>query len=182
MVKCNDCGFLSLRNRYTGQLEEANEQYRTSGKPSDLRRPGVTHAKSPLEFFDWPHEPEPICFARAFRLDDEVQRDQQGNRTAESILEVVGTDRTCAEFCKSHQGFTPKEHREMIDREQLLRWQEGREQIDRVWREEQRRQDLEWREQQERRADRRHRSDIFWIAIVASVISAAAAITASFIN
>jgi hypothetical protein len=32
-----------------------------------------------------------------------------------------------------HQGFTPKEHQEMIDRDKMLKWQADREDADKKW-------------------------------------------------
>jgi hypothetical protein len=50
---------------------------------------------------------------------------------------VAAEERKCAEFCEWRQGFSPKEHREMVDREELRRWQADREDADRLWRERQ---------------------------------------------
>ena len=45
------------------------------------------------------------------------------------VLEVISKDRTCPKrkqadgFTRWQQGFTPKEHREMLDRERMQEWQ-----------------------------------------------------------
>jgi hypothetical protein len=43
-------------------------------------------------------------------------------------------DRDCKEWAEWHQGFTPKEHKEMIDRKEMLAWQAKRENADKDWR------------------------------------------------
>ena len=49
------------------------------------------------------------------------------------VLSVIGRDRNCISFTKWQQGASPKEHREMIDREKLLEFQENRRRNDRKW-------------------------------------------------
>ena len=45
----------------------------------------------------------------------------------------MNQERECTFFTKWQQGFTPKEHREMIDRQAMLKWQTEREDIDKKW-------------------------------------------------
>ena len=47
---------------------------------------------------------------------------------------IIDDDRTCQEFTKWRQGFTPKEHREMLDRKDFREWQEKQRKSDRWWR------------------------------------------------
>ena len=39
------------------------------------------------------------------------------------MLKVISTKRCCKSFIKWEQGFTPKEHREMVDRRSMVRMQ-----------------------------------------------------------
>lgn len=54
--------------------------------------------------------------------------------TKQTIRSVIQNDRTCALFTEWHQGFTPKEHQEMMDRKAMLEWQTKREDADKKWR------------------------------------------------
>ena len=130
MVKCADCGFLSLRNQYTGTLDEAPEGFRADGAAPSLRDRQAKGVQSILGDMGYmfPWEDVPICFARAFPLVDEVRWDQ-GNVIPEAVKEAVEKPRKCPPagvklgFTKWSQGFTPKEHRDIMDRERMLRWQ-----------------------------------------------------------
>ena len=52
-----------------------------------------------------------------------------------AVEHVIGKDRDCKDdFVRWRQGFSPKEHREMMDRERMLRWQAEREEADRSYR------------------------------------------------
>ena len=46
--------------------------------------------------------------------------------TKENILATLRAERTCDEWAKWHPSLTPKEYREMVDREALRKWQDGR--------------------------------------------------------
>lgn len=133
MVKCSECGFLTLRDRKTGQLEEVIDDYRLSGEtPNYVAYEG---------YHNWP-----ICFAMAIDLFTEVNRaaEQQhldkSRDWAKYVLGVIDKDRECPPvgkalgFTEYIQGFTPKEHREMLDRKQLLEWQVKREKDDKNFR------------------------------------------------
>jgi len=50
---------------------------------------------------------------------------------------VFSKERPCESFTRWQQGFTPKEHREMIDHQAMVKWQAEREDTDRLWREKQ---------------------------------------------
>jgi len=64
---------------------------------------------------------------------------------AEELLSLLQGERECTEFTTWCQGFTPKEHQEMLDRQRLLKWQAERENEDRRWRDDQRREERRWR-------------------------------------
>jgi len=125
MVKCAECGYLAVRHLETRELREAEGTYRDTGEiPRDLNRPKHLYAEVPLCFehlriFD-PHQ----CASATGR---------QGVLQAE-----IGP---CVGFTKWDLGFTPKEHREMLDRQRLLEWQAEREDDDRKWHAKQREED-----------------------------------------
>jgi len=54
----------------------------------------------------------------------------------------------CPDFTPWFLGFTPKEHREILDRQKLLEWQATREDEDRRWRADEAGKDRAWREKQ----------------------------------
>jgi hypothetical protein len=145
LVKCADCGFLTLRNDYTGQLDEVGDGYRRTGEPQELRKPQDPSDRSnvyPLSytFYYKAHTNLPICFAREWNLFGDLV--QSGNNAGDAslepglALEVITKDRLCSAFTPWQQGFTPKEHREMLDRQALLRWQSEREDADQQFRKE----------------------------------------------
>jgi hypothetical protein len=116
MVKCAECGYLAVRNKETRQLEEVEEWHREKG---DIpKKPGTT---DPI------YNPA-ICFVRG----DYVVQEEK-----EKVLAEICKERACKLFVQWQKGFTPKEHREMKDREKMLEWQSAREDTDRHWKDKQ---------------------------------------------
>ena len=68
-------------------------------------------------------------------------------------------------------GFSPKEHREMMDREWMLKWQADREEADRKWREKQRQEDKQWR-----------RIELIVIGIIGVLVAGGFAVLGAFIQ
>jgi len=116
-VKCGECGFISARDWKTRQFAEIDDKKRCSGEIG-----------SELGGF----EPAPICFINSFDIKEEVEvlrkaahdeptHDSMGGyippHWATYVKVVLNTERKCKPFRKWQQGFTPKEHREMVDRE-----------------------------------------------------------------
>lgn len=138
MVKCADCGYLGIWD--TGEWLHADEEFRQEGILRYGNRVLIT----------------PRCFAVVFDLRAEqgslLEQASVGHVDANKRLITKGRD--CGAWVKWQPGFTPREHREMIDAERLREWQAKREDADREWRDEQRREDREWRERQEERAAR----------------------------
>jgi hypothetical protein len=124
MVKCSDCGFLAVRDMRSRQLVEMEQGYRIKGQS-----PQVIDFSPHFNIYD-----EPRCFVRAFDLREEVKKDTRQCSLQEKILSVINCNRNCKSFTKWHQGFTPKEHQEMIDRESMLKRQADIEDADRKWR------------------------------------------------
>jgi len=179
MVKCSECGFLAVRRKDTIELEEVEFESRQSG---DMR-PRYHYV--------------PICFTLVANFGEEVEKlekspeyatrcDEHGDAIWPQWYDLVGgalvKERECPSFTRWHQGFTPKEHQEMLDRQWLLDFQAKREQEDRDWREHERIEDLEWREKQEQKAEGRHRTDLIIIGIVATLLICAVTIIAAFIE
>lgn len=133
MVKCVDCGFLALRNSRARELDEAEDLYRRTGD--------VTLDGDYLR-----HERLPICFARTWNLRDEFHKhiaeeydvvDRERwlrSPQPEHTLAIINKERRCSGFVEWQQGFTPKEHREILDRQEQRDWQERQRRDERKWR------------------------------------------------
>lgn len=158
---CDTCGFLVMRAWSDTVLHEATQDYREKGRDegSSLSRP-------------------PLCFALAARLDREVEehtRERAGpnmSNAEQDLLAVIQrTDRNCSKWRKWEMGFSPKEHREMMDREWMLKWQADREEADRKWREKQRQEDKQWR-----------RIELIVIGIIGVLVAGGFAVLGAFIQ
>ena len=154
MVKCADCGFLALYNRFTGALDEAPlEDYRSDGHPpvlADAALASEPYAYLPVQ----PYKGAPTCFVQRHPLINEV-RYTEGAITPEAVKAVIDRERDCSPtdhspgFTTWVQGFTPKEHREMLDRKWMLELEDRRDQEQRAW-----------QEKQEDKADTRHEEQL----------------------
>ncbi len=127
MVKCSECGFLASRNLQSRQLEETEPEIREEG--------ALSIAWNTDKPFD-KYEP-PICFMQVpdfdvipYSLQFVLQRDKE----KEKIRAEIQRERMCESFIEWRLGATPKEHREMLDRKEMLKWQAEREESDRKWR------------------------------------------------
>jgi len=124
MAKCAEGGFLAVRNIETRNLEEVEFELRQSGNLS-----GRYHYI-------------PICFAMVVDFGEELKqlRNFPENATRQNEIgeeiwpkwgdlrkTVFSKERTCEPFTRWQQGFTPKEHIEMINRKEMLEWQEKQE-------------------------------------------------------
>jgi len=126
MVKCIDCGYLAARHHETRLLEEVEENYRNNGV-SPNTTVGYKHGIG-IPVYD-----EPICFMRACDLKAEYGEKRPPSMTKD-LLSTLRKDRECNSFAKWQQGFTPKEHREMVDRENIIEWQHRERRSDIKWR------------------------------------------------
>ena len=111
-VKCIDCGFLTLRRWTDKQFVEADNEYRKTTSLPDSGPPIV-------------HEHMPLCFRRQTDLRKEIGQaaNDKFDVKQKDILSIIQKARLCHGFRKWCQGFTPKEHLEMLDREEWRRWQ-----------------------------------------------------------
>lgn len=146
MVKCSECGFIASRVGVTREFLEIDDRKRESG--------GVGSWYGPIE-------PIPVCFVNRFNIgeevkvlrkgaDDEVRPDAYGQIAEDwegDVKQVLNRERVCEDFINWQQGFSPKEHREMVERKRMQEWEMRREEADRKWRmeEEKRRSRDEWK-------------------------------------
>lgn len=128
MVKCADCGFLASRDIETRQLEETEQEIRSQGQLVPAPNTG-----KPIHKYE-----HPVCFMQSkdYKAFPYTSR-SIFTLDREDIRSEIQRERDCKEFTAWQQGYTPKEHRDMIDREKMLKWQAGREDEDRKWREKQ---------------------------------------------
>lgn len=97
--KCSECGFLSRRNYYTQTLDESSLLFRTSLKD---------------DMGDNSHKSNPVCFRLEYNLWDEAK--------TQNVLDVINRERPCKSYVEWQQGYSPKEHGEMIDRKWEKKW------------------------------------------------------------
>lgn len=183
-VKCQDCGFLAFRERYTRDFFEADILYRRSGQdPTDIPQ------RMSFQTF-------PACFMQ--RVDfAAIAESLAGNLTdrRREVHSQITAERNCDNFASWRQGFSPKEHAEQQQREREAALLAEREAADRAWRieqadkdhawrEKQAEEDREWRSKETIAAEQRHRQNLSWsvgAALVAAVIGAAATLVAVWI-
>lgn len=81
------------------------------------------------------HENLPMCFTRSCNLLGSFRELISKNYDADKVvLMVINAEKQCDDFTEWQQGFTPKEHREMIDRKKMIQWQAEQKKQDRKWR------------------------------------------------
>ena len=139
--KCAECGFLAGRNKTTRELEEIEGQFRSSGD-----QPKVNYQYGNIGALK--QEPLPVCFARSFNLHNEIKLSYQNARQKMPeearkqlglpewkiyVSEILSAERECKSFTDWQQGFTPKEHREILDRKIMMEMEENRRKNDRKW-------------------------------------------------
>jgi hypothetical protein len=176
MVKCADCGYLTMRNIADGGLDEMDSKFRETGEP-----PEHFDARVPVSFSPYGYQPLPLCFDLQFPLADELG-EKFFDAPVPAVLEVIRKNRDCPAFTPWQQGFTPKEHREMLDREKMLQWQLDREEEDRRWRDEQRREDQRWRAEQRKHEGRWQLRQLIVFGGFVTCVSVVTQIVAAFIQ
>ncbi len=116
--QCAECGFLAVRHTKTHELVEPDKGYRLCGL--------IPHKI-------W--EIHPICFVGAFNLGiEEFFAIKGGESELNSVIEVTNKGRKCESFTEWQLGSTPKEHKEMLDRREWVKWQEKQRREDKRWR------------------------------------------------
>jgi hypothetical protein len=126
---CDTCGFLVMRVWGDTVFYEATQEYREKGV--DVGASGSSSRP-------------PLCIVLAARLDKEVEehtRERAGpnmSNTEYDLLPIIQKpDRDCSKWRKWEQGFSPKEHREMMDRQWMLNMEDKRDTSTREWQAEQ---------------------------------------------
>ena len=113
------------------------------------------------------YEGEPICFVQAYPLRDEVEfvEDAVKAQLNQAVLPekvrdiIIGTERNCGAngtWTRWQQGFTPKEHREMLDRQRLQEFQTKREDDWQRFQAQMVLDEKNWKKEQEGKAEERH--------------------------
>lgn len=116
MAKCADCGFLALRY-IDGErrIAEASAIVREVGNVEPCFTANVE------------------CYARQFNL----KKEEGGGGGPVRTLKIVNRERDCPKFTPWLQGYSPKEHREMLDQAKIAEWQAKQEsrnrRTDRIW-------------------------------------------------
>lgn len=150
-VKCSECGYLALWHSDHARIDEAPEEFRKTGEvPANFIGKEV-------------HRPWPLCFARAVDIDKQTE-----GKSSAAIRKIVNAPRACDKFTDWLQGYSPREHHDMLQLDRQLEWQRKCEQDDREWRERCQREDRDWRERQARAAAWRH-AIVILIAIVGAI-------------
>ena len=112
MVRCHNCGFLAIWNSVDLELLEAPEHFRREGSLANHNKTLLTCA--------------PKCFIRKADLERELVTDTHLRHIynlGEGIKRVIQQERSCDGFTTWHQGFHPKEHKEMLISEQMIKAQ-----------------------------------------------------------
>ena len=167
MVKCAGCGFLGIWDLTRREWLDADEHFRAHGDDEMGRlHPQLYAAK---------------CFVMEFPLREEWAAEPGAANDTAAVVTVLHRERSCAEWTRWHPGFSPKEHREMLDRRDERDWRARREEDDREWRDKQRREDLEWRSMQDVLARRAKRIEI-GLTVFGIAIATGAVITAAYMQ
>lgn len=88
-MKCADCQFLALRNRFTGRLDLAGDEYRVTGEAPYFRRTGAQLAPF-RDRFEYPYANAPCCYIGA--------RDLLTCDDPQAVLAYLKADRECPPF------------------------------------------------------------------------------------
>ena len=125
-VQCSKCGFLCARHKVDQELV---------GMPALWREVGIV-AKG--DFNDTPH-----CFRMAFELDAGMPATPPEARTA-FFLQQITTPRKCPLYTVWKPSFSPKDHYNMIQTEEMMKWQADQKELDRKFQTDSKRSDRSW--------------------------------------
>ena len=151
MVKCSECGFLAIRRQEDGRIIDADATYRTEGFQAYQR--DTTFPTPNCYIREQPIHLEPFEGAgTAVKLAGEAPGlIYLGNKegvdvTDQFVLSIIHKERICSGFTRWRgEGITPKEHREMQDRDNVLRWQREREESDKAFQAREASENRKWR-------------------------------------
>ena len=132
MVKCCACGFLCVSGN-THELVEVPEDWRESGQ-------------IPQHLYDL----TPRCFVKAMPLKAEMRPVTKAEDWTQNFLLIINKERACSKFTSWQQGYTPKEHQDMLQEKAILEFQAEQRERERRWQEDQKAQDRVWQQQQKK--------------------------------
>ena len=162
MVKCQECGFLTVRVRDTRELCESESDIRYSGK-------------LPSQGGYYIYEERPLCFQRQSQFRIDTMEAVAGSFSADQRLEVFSRERECSAFTEWQQGFTPREHQEMLDRKLVVEREDRR---DSEMREREDRRDEQTRKLQERL----HNKELWILGGLATIALVGGSVAAAIIE
>jgi hypothetical protein len=99
-----------------------------------------------------------------------IQQEAGGDRP-EQIRAVLEKERKCESFTEWIPGFTPKEHKEMLDAKEMRAWQAEQREKDLAWQAAQRQEERTWQESQKRIDRRLQFVTIVFAALVSAIVS-----------
>jgi hypothetical protein len=126
MAKCSECGFLALRNRKNNNLDEADSDFRKKGMVTQV---WDDQGRNPHRLY----RDIPLCFAGSKYLSEQLNNLTEPNNPFKQVSLVITKETDCKKFIDWLQGFTPKEHKEMIDEQWKLKQETERRKNDRKW-------------------------------------------------
>ena len=107
-VRCVECGFLAVRHQYTRGLDEVDADARKTWTWASTIYEGYKGARI--------YGGLPICFRMAHPLGEEAN--SRGGQP-DVCVKTIEAPRECEDFDEWQQGFTPKEHQEVINAKEL---------------------------------------------------------------
>jgi hypothetical protein len=115
MSKCSECGLLAARIKDTREIQEVEQEWRETGEP-------------PLENNHAIYEYPPFCLMSRAKFGSIPKGlNTSGVLGWDKLFEEFQKERECGDFTRWCQGYSPKEHQEMLEKTQLLKWQERQE-------------------------------------------------------
>jgi hypothetical protein len=173
MERCADCGYLSLRHNKLRTLDEAEPQTR-----KDWTLPKAFQEQMVL------HENNPVCFAMAFPLVEECDRDADGRASKDSIIRTISKERTCPKFIKWMPGHTPKDHKAMeielenrklnqAIKEAADKREDDRDACQKAWQESRDDDQRKWQEDQTRKSNKRQSRLMIISAVFGGILTLA---------
>ena len=162
MVKCADCGFLAVRNIETRELDSPDHQYRSTG----------TIPVSLLKHNRQLYEERPVCIRKSPDFPYNPDEDSPDTPRREAIVQ---TEHGCVLWGEWQPVLTPKEHRELLDRQWVI---DREERSDKEMRAREDRRDAEVRRLQERL----HNRELWIIGGLATIALVGGSIAAAIIE
>jgi len=93
MVKCSECGFLSVRNINTSCFDEAGSDFREKG----IVALGREYGRNPYNL----HEQRPVCFIQCHDLRVEIKSEfESGKDEKGCVLSVINKERRMRQIRK----------------------------------------------------------------------------------